>query len=193
MTVPVDFLDSQTKNFLTLWRPFSRWNPHWNLPAIVQCWAADHWQGGCSQQLCQGSLHHWQGTDWNCNGQDQESLRKVSCSSRISGLPFLWRWHWVWFFLIADGKDVWWIRQEIQAHLFHLSCSRGEGTSRRSLFQSSEMAVEIMGFHLKLHHCLVKREIRQFWRQQTGVKIFPVQNVKPFVKSFCTFWPDFGW
>ena len=46
------------------------WGPHWNLPSIVPSWAADVWQGGCGQQLCTRTLHHWKGDRWPGFGQN---------------------------------------------------------------------------------------------------------------------------
>ena len=103
-----------------------RWNQNWHLPAALQLWSTDHWQRGCCQQLCQGSLHHRKRADWENSGHGEEGLREVSRLARFPGLSLLWRWNRIRIFIAADGEVVQWVWKEVQADIFHLSSSRSE-------------------------------------------------------------------
>ncbi len=121
-TVYISFLN--LNGIAPKWYITFRRDSYGHLPPVIQHRAVNYWQGRCCQQLRQRSLHHWQGTDWNCNGQDQESLWEVSWPSRIPCFPLIRRWNRIRLFISADGEDVEWIWKEVKAHIFHLSCPR---------------------------------------------------------------------
>ena len=79
---------------------------HWDLQAAFPPGAVDHGQGGRSQQLREGPLHHRQGADRDNGRQDQEDGGPVYWTAGISRLSFLRRRHWLRLCLPADGETL---------------------------------------------------------------------------------------
>ena len=81
-----------------------------HLPSTVSPGAADHREGGCSQQLCARSLHHRQGNCRFGTGSHQETCK---CNRVAGSCELLNVWHWFNnnkklskpFFLFQSLKD----------------------------------------------------------------------------------------
>ena len=116
---------------------FFRRGEDWNIPRPVPPRPAGLWQGGRCQQLCQRSLHHWQGPHRSDSGQDPQALRRLLGAPRIPGLP-LFRWgHWFRIWLSDHGEVEHGLWQEVQALFLHLPCTAGKHWPRHWLMKSS--------------------------------------------------------
>ena len=122
--------------------PLIRWSSSGDLPGLVSPPAINQRKGGCGQQLRTRSLHYWQRNHRSHYWSDQKNGRSLHWIARLFGLSFLW-WrdgnkkplkNFEFFFQneffigfgicgIAVGKTQYWVYQEIQVGIFHLSCT----------------------------------------------------------------------
>ena len=122
--------------------PLIRWSSSGDLPGLVSPPAINQRKGGCGQQLRTRSLHYWQRNHRSHYWSDQKNGRSLHWIARLFGLSFLWWRHgnkkplknFEFFFQneffigfgicgVAVGKTQYWVYQEIQVGIFHLSCT----------------------------------------------------------------------